>query len=72
MVFFDFNQFLIGVRRFSGVFLEICWFFIGLLVFCGCQVNGNKGRNLTAIAAVSTAGLLHYKLVDGPANGEIF
>lgn len=36
------------------------------------QINGNRGRNLTAIVAISMAGLVHYKLVEGAANATIF
>jgi transposase len=36
------------------------------------MVNANRGKNLTAIVAISIGGMLHYKLVDGAANGVIF
>lgn len=36
------------------------------------QVNADLGRNLTVIAAIGIYSLLHFKLVDGAVNGEIF
>jgi transposase/arginine repressor len=35
-------------------------------------IQANRGKNLTAIAAIHVGGLLYYKLVDGAANGHIF
>ena len=36
------------------------------------QINANRGRNLTAITAISKRGLLHVKFIDGAANGYLF